>query len=779
MIDFNCLKCGEELSVPDSLAGEMQVCPACGEGMPIPAVRRSLAAPGTPAPQKPASEPPAATLSSRSVRAILLGGLLLVILVVAGVLIFLAMRRSQPGPGERVVVVCAGGAKVRFLRADGKAIYEMKPAPRIKTIEWLPDRRAVAVVSAAGSQLVDVARLASDGDAAVRACPALDAMGAVPAISPDGRQVAFVLKDRLFVVPAGNVSLSDLLEDDGPQVAAGLSEGAKAALLDRGGVRNAARDLLDIAWSPDGSAVAMTTRDVLFIHSPADGKTRSFQAPAAGRGNLFWDREGRCVFSWRDVLRNRGVWRFEPKAGTSEKVLDSFGASYCRDLDKFLYMETYLGVPEGNKLSCRALFACRQDGSEKERLGIPVDTEDTMFTVRPDFTFRSLWRELEGVRTFVYHDWYNDDKMTTSNTIGISGLKGDGYKTLRDAMGAAVPHVTPDKKHLCYKLYSKKVAHRAVEQEFVRMHGATGRKETMPLGEKAPGKLVSWTPDASRLAFKKLNPNAPPTFIIYDFNQKKSVAEVKMRTYGYDSVTWSPDGNRLAFLYGQYQNQARCFVCNTTAKGATKVEFPAEHGRTRVMQVVWSPDGSRLALLLHSTIIDMYLADGDGRNPTKFQSIPLNAATQISRVAWHPDGDRLTLAGLIFQVGAGAAKTKPPKDAKTVGQSYWTPDGRHFVRYETGNVSIYQLPYVRQVSLGRLFIGDADGGNMREINPTPRFGHIERGPSWSPDGRFVAYLGSCHGFHGYCFFVASLDPSNGQVAVLPIEKQKPFAVLWK
>gem|GEM_PF-5900858 len=43
----------------------------------------------------------------------------------------------------------------------------------------------------------------------------------------------------------------------------------------------------------------------------------------------------------------------------------------------------------------------------------------------------------------------------------------------------------------------------------------------------------------------------------------------------------------------------------------------------------------------------------------------------------------------------------------------------------------------------------------------------------------MAYLGSCHKFQGYCFFVASLDPSNRQLAVLPVGNQKPFAVVWK
>jgi len=790
LILFRC-RCGQALKAPREAAGRKVRCPKCGRVGTLsaaPASRESQA----PAAETGAVEGDAADVAAERPRGrrrlfVLIAaigvGVVLVGLAAVGVVWFL----GGGGPGGAalgkadVIAVCAGDRKVRFIRADGAAVHTMKHPPRIKTIEGLPDGRTVAIVSgdAKASRLVDVARLASRGEGAVQACPALDAFGAVPAISANGRHLAFVLKDRFFVVPAGSVSLADLLEDDGPEAAAALAKGAKPVFLDRGGVADPVDNLLDIAWSPDGSKVALTTREALFIHAPTDGKTQSFAAPETVTANLFWDRAGRYVYSWRAGA----VWRFEPKAGGGGKVLDAFGTCYAADLGKFLYLGTYLGVHEKGDLSCRALFARRPDGGEMERLATPVDTGDDLLAVHPDFTFKSLWPELKGTRTLVYHDWYNDDKMSKSNTVGVSDLGGAGYQVLRDASGGAVPHVTPDKQHLCYKIHRSVSFGRSAEQEFVRMHWPTGRKETMPLGEKAPGKLVSWTADASRLAFKKLNPNAPPSFIIYDFSQKKSVAELKMRTYGYDSVTWSPDGNRLAFLYGQHQETPRCFVWDVPGQGVTDVVLPAKKVTSCIVQVAWSPDGSRSALLVHSpspdNMIDVFLADGSGRDPRKFVSLPLNTLTQYSRIAWHPDGQRFTLAGLIFPVGEGAAKTEVPEDTATVEHSYWSPDGRYFVLYDTdyGRVPGYRgaLP----VSLGRLFIGNADGTNLREVNFTPRFGHIEHGPFWSPDGRFVAYLGSCHPSLGYCFFVASLDPANGQVAVLPIEKQKPFEVLWK
>lgn len=42
MIEFNCPKCAETMSVPDSLAGQSEICPACREGVVVPPPRMPI-----------------------------------------------------------------------------------------------------------------------------------------------------------------------------------------------------------------------------------------------------------------------------------------------------------------------------------------------------------------------------------------------------------------------------------------------------------------------------------------------------------------------------------------------------------------------------------------------------------------------------------------------------------------------------------------------------------------------------------------------------------------
>ncbi|MCE2448361.1 MAG: PD40 domain-containing protein [Candidatus Latescibacteria bacterium] len=75
----------------------------------------------------------------------------------------------------------------------------------------------------------------------------------------------------------------------------------------------------------------------------------------------------------------------------------------------------------------------------------------------------------------------------------------------------------------------------------------------------------------------------------------------------------------------------------------------------------------------------------------------------------------------------------------------WSPDGRHiaFESNRDGNAEIYVM--------------DANGGNLRNLtNASSRDGH----PSWSPDGRSIAFFSERVGGGNAEIYVMGSDGSN-------------------
>ena len=79
----------------------------------------------------------------------------------------------------------------------------------------------------------------------------------------------------------------------------------------------------------------------------------------------------------------------------------------------------------------------------------------------------------------------------------------------------------------------------------------------------------------------------------------------------------------------------------------------------------------------------------------------------------------------------GAELTRLTDDVGTLKQSpTWSPDGRHiaFTSYRPG------------VNGSHIYVMDADGGNTKRVTLDPALGDaVNRSPSWSPDGSEIAF----------------------------------------
>lgn len=111
------------------------------------------------------------------------------------------------------------------------------------------------------------------------------------------------------------------------------------------------------------------------------------------------------------------------------------------------------------------------------------------------------------------------------------------------------------------------------------------------------------------------------------------------------------------------------------------------------LEPAWSPDGKRLAFVSRrSGDYDLYVAGADGSNLRELT----RRGTDESAPAWSPDGKRLV-----------------------------------FVRGSAGG-------YSQEDERFGIYVVNADGSHLRRV--TKRAGYFQRAPTWSPNGKWIAFL---------------------------------------
>src|SRR5258708_3913293 len=178
----------------------------------------------------------------------------------------------------------------------------------------------------------------------------------------------------------------------------------------------------------------------------------------------------------------------------------------------------------------------------------------------------------------------------------------------------------------------------------------------------------------------------------------------------------SPDGQWVAYVVttnDREADEARSAIWMVSWDGRERLALTAAAegiGKPR-----WSPDGRYLAFLSTPPGTDktqIMLLDRRGGDARPLTS----TGGDIGEYAWSPDGKRLAFT--MKQADAGA----PPKPIVI--------DALHFKQDEDG--------YLGSGSARHLYLFDIEGKRSEQLTSDPNFN--EDLPTWSPDGRRVAFL---------------------------------------
>jgi dipeptidyl aminopeptidase/acylaminoacyl peptidase len=189
---------------------------------------------------------------------------------------------------------------------------------------------------------------------------------------------------------------------------------------------------------------------------------------------------------------------------------------------------------------------------------------------------------------------------------------------------------------------------------------------------------------------------------------------------------WSPDGRRLAFVSAPPEGPSEICILPVTAAGE-RIVVCSWHGP--VAELAWSPDGSRLAFVARDPDADQY---GKPGQPQVGTDMPPRRVTRLiyrlNAAGW--TFDRPNRIFVVPADGSSGPRTVTPGPFQAEGLA-WSPDSSK-IAFTSARHDTWDLDLVND-----LWVVAVDGAS--EPERLTDGGSVYARPSWSPDGRRLAY----------------------------------------
>ena len=211
----------------------------------------------------------------------------------------------------------------------------------------------------------------------------------------------------------------------------------------------------------------------------------------------------------------------------------------------------------------------------------------------------------------------------------------------------------------------------------------------------------------------------------------------------------SPQGDRIAYFSDRHQYNDVYLMSafdGKVLKRLVRAERSQQFEAIPLLRtsITWSPDGSRLALIAGSSGRDrLYVVSADdGRVLDRFD-IP---ADELAFPAWSPTSDSIVVSGLsrgrsdLYLVDAGThVVTRLTDDTWDEKEASWSPDGKWLAFASDRIAPVVLHPTKQPNGFGRYAIYRMDLATRFIYFMLDTSGE-DHAPVWSPDGRRLAFI---------------------------------------